>query len=187
MPSQINRPAYKRLIDENIEWLRKQPRTLEREHIIAIVEDSINWYYDPDETPTRPDPAWRVTLTKLPPLSTEFAKVISKDKFDTAREHKQGVTGFDGVRESDQHVVIAAALRDLRLTLRRPLMWAHTREAFVSRLATLLDLAGAPGTALYDVFRGPNGQVVGTSEVLDKDWVEIVRKRVIEILNSEQP
>lgn len=35
--SVINAPAYKRLVDENIEWLLSQPRTLERDHIELIL------------------------------------------------------------------------------------------------------------------------------------------------------
>ncbi len=33
----INSPAYKKLIDENLEWLMKMPRTLERDHIEQVL------------------------------------------------------------------------------------------------------------------------------------------------------
>lgn len=33
MPCELNLQAWRKLIDENIEWLLKQPRTLERDHI----------------------------------------------------------------------------------------------------------------------------------------------------------
>lgn len=36
----INSPAYKKLIDENLEWLLKMPRTLERDHI----EQVLRWH-----------------------------------------------------------------------------------------------------------------------------------------------
>lgn len=45
MGTNMNSDAYRKLIDEDLEWLNKQPRTLEREHIKQIVEDSINLYY----------------------------------------------------------------------------------------------------------------------------------------------
>lgn len=35
----LNRPAYERLFNEDIEWLLRQPRTLEREHI----RDCLRW------------------------------------------------------------------------------------------------------------------------------------------------
>lgn len=37
MSLQLNRAAFQRLIDEDIEWLLRQPATLEREHIQAIL------------------------------------------------------------------------------------------------------------------------------------------------------
>jgi len=40
MPIRMNREAYEKLIAENLEWLEKQPRTLEREHVIQIVRQS---------------------------------------------------------------------------------------------------------------------------------------------------
>jgi hypothetical protein len=46
MSGKITRQAYEKLIAENIEWLKAQPRTLERERIIKVLEDSISWYYD---------------------------------------------------------------------------------------------------------------------------------------------
>ncbi len=33
----INSTAYRKLIDENIEWLLSQPRTLERDHIEIVL------------------------------------------------------------------------------------------------------------------------------------------------------
>ncbi len=38
--SVINSPAYKKLIDENLEWLMTMPRTLERDHI----EQVLRWH-----------------------------------------------------------------------------------------------------------------------------------------------
>jgi len=45
MGTTMNKSTYEAMIKENIEWLKKQPRTLEREHIIQIVEQSVNFYY----------------------------------------------------------------------------------------------------------------------------------------------
>lgn len=47
MPSKMNRKAYEELIQEDLKWLKKQPRTLEREHIIEIVKSSPDREYGP--------------------------------------------------------------------------------------------------------------------------------------------
>lgn len=38
--TRLNRHAYQRLINEDLEWLSRQPRSLEREHIEVIVRQS---------------------------------------------------------------------------------------------------------------------------------------------------
>lgn len=38
MSMRMNRRAYQKLIDGDMEWLMKQPRTLEREHIEIILK-----------------------------------------------------------------------------------------------------------------------------------------------------
>lgn len=48
MSGKLTRDAFKRLIAEDIEWLRQFPNTLERRHIEAVLEDSIHRYYDQD-------------------------------------------------------------------------------------------------------------------------------------------
>lgn len=50
--NRLNRPAYEKLIAENIEWLKTMPRTLERDHILVVLQDSPNVYYGyPTPTP----------------------------------------------------------------------------------------------------------------------------------------
>lgn len=41
----LNKSAYTKLIEEDIEWLLKQPRTLEREHIVAVLKESVESFY----------------------------------------------------------------------------------------------------------------------------------------------
>ena len=41
----INREAYQKLIDEDIEWLLKQPRRLERDHIVSVLKNSVERLY----------------------------------------------------------------------------------------------------------------------------------------------
>lgn len=45
MTTALNRTAYHQLVDEDVAWLEKQPRTLERDHVIQIVKDSVRCYY----------------------------------------------------------------------------------------------------------------------------------------------
>lgn len=40
MGTTLNRDAYEKLIAEDIEWLMKQPRTLERDHIAKVLRRS---------------------------------------------------------------------------------------------------------------------------------------------------
>lgn len=49
MPLKLNKPAYVKLIKEDLEWLLQQPRTLERDHIEDVLNWSINATY-PTET-----------------------------------------------------------------------------------------------------------------------------------------
>lgn len=45
MGMMMNRESYERLIKEDIVWLNTMPRTLERDHIRDVLEDSINIIY----------------------------------------------------------------------------------------------------------------------------------------------
>lgn len=48
----LNKLGYQQLIDEDIAWLEKIPRTLEREHIIAVLKASVEHEYptrEPDD------------------------------------------------------------------------------------------------------------------------------------------
>lgn len=42
MPTELNQAAYVRLMDEDIEWLLRQPRSLERDH----TEQCLKWLRD---------------------------------------------------------------------------------------------------------------------------------------------
>lgn len=37
----VNKPAYKRMLDEDIQWLSSQSRSLERDHIQMILEQEL--------------------------------------------------------------------------------------------------------------------------------------------------
>jgi hypothetical protein len=46
METKLNKTSYQKLIDEDIIWLLNQPRTLEREHIEAVLKDSVDIWYN---------------------------------------------------------------------------------------------------------------------------------------------
>jgi hypothetical protein len=50
MSMRMNRAGYEAAVKEDIEWLLKQPRTLEREHVIAILVASVEHEYPPLRT-----------------------------------------------------------------------------------------------------------------------------------------
>lgn len=41
----INRPAFQSLMDGNLEWLMRQPKSLERDHIAMLIKDAPMMYY----------------------------------------------------------------------------------------------------------------------------------------------
>ena len=45
MGMKVNREAYQKLIDEDIEWLLNQPRSLERDHIVSVLKNSVERIY----------------------------------------------------------------------------------------------------------------------------------------------
>lgn len=42
----MNLYTFTKLVKEDIDWLLKQPRSLERDHILAILEQAPRIYYD---------------------------------------------------------------------------------------------------------------------------------------------
>lgn len=46
MSGPVNRSTFERLIAEDIEWLERQPDTLERRHILAILRESPRYIYE---------------------------------------------------------------------------------------------------------------------------------------------
>lgn len=42
----MNLQAFEKLVAEDVEWLLKQPRTLERDHILHILQAAPQMYYD---------------------------------------------------------------------------------------------------------------------------------------------
>ena len=42
----LNRAAYERLIEEDVAEIMKLPRTLERDHAVAVLRESVKLQYD---------------------------------------------------------------------------------------------------------------------------------------------
>ncbi len=50
MSLKMNREAYEKMIDEDIEALNmRMPDSLEKDHIVCVLKDSINTYYEPQK------------------------------------------------------------------------------------------------------------------------------------------
>lgn len=49
MSIQICREAYQELIDGDLQWLLKQPESLERDHIEAVLRKSVELLYGKEE------------------------------------------------------------------------------------------------------------------------------------------
>lgn len=61
MAGRLNRWGYQQLIDGNIEWLMKQPRSLERDHILMILQKAVEYEYGPGPNdPDKPIAGYRV-------------------------------------------------------------------------------------------------------------------------------
>ncbi len=48
MSMRMTRREYERLVAENIAWLKTMPRTLERDHILTILDEAVRYEYDSD-------------------------------------------------------------------------------------------------------------------------------------------
>lgn len=44
MGMKVNREVYQKLIDEDIEWVQKQHRSLERDHIVNVLKTVLSEY-----------------------------------------------------------------------------------------------------------------------------------------------
>jgi hypothetical protein len=54
MAGTMNKATYEKVIAQDVEWLEKQPRTLEREHILKVLEWAVRYEYD-FKAPLRPN------------------------------------------------------------------------------------------------------------------------------------
>jgi hypothetical protein len=75
MSMKMNQSAYQKLIDEDLAWLLQKPRTLERDHIAAVLRYSIKMHYPepPDKAEsTLPPRSWRkVCICRTKDLANE--------------------------------------------------------------------------------------------------------------------
>lgn len=70
----LNRSAYQQLFDEDIEWVLKQPRTLERDHVV----DCLRWLREhrPDD-----DGSYEVKLEeKIAELQAGIADLATRSE-----------------------------------------------------------------------------------------------------------
>lgn len=48
MSSRLTRAAYTDLINEDIEWLLRMPRSLERDHVLMVLKEAVRYEYGPE-------------------------------------------------------------------------------------------------------------------------------------------
>ena len=77
-----------------------------------------------------------------------------------------------------------AVRRMLSITLQRPFMWAATREAYVARLSTLLDVLGHDGRQLYRALPHDGPVLLDPGTPLDAEWAKILAEHTHQILEG---
>ena len=53
MNMRMTRDAYEEIVRQDLEWLRRQPRSLERDHIVVVLEHSVRTEYPRSEVPVK--------------------------------------------------------------------------------------------------------------------------------------
>lgn len=75
MGTKLNKETYKKLINADLDMLSKLPHSLEKDHIICVLKDSVNFYYQPCEG------------KKLVTLLRWFSEIIINNPTMEARRH----------------------------------------------------------------------------------------------------
>lgn len=114
MVMRLNREAYAKLIAENITWLDKQPRSLEREHIRQILLKVVEYEYGPAPV----DESWP------PPAVATSTEGIGVGRAATATKRSGdgiGIGRTSEARDGDTgHRLTAPQIRELRAQVREP-------------------------------------------------------------------
>src|SRR5688500_11977665 len=86
MPTTINRQAFRQAIEEDMRWLLRQPRTLERDHIELILKRAEEQYYGPEESADEP----------VESVRDQYAECQCGHVFWLHFKNKRNVTGCSG-------------------------------------------------------------------------------------------
>ncbi len=129
MGTTLNRSAYEKLVAEDIEWLLRQPRTLERDHIEQILRDSPQRLYPPARTLRQLE-----SLREAPPgsclaLAQDILargmrgygdRLLTADDaahhaaWSPASGHKRGWRVTRGIAPMEEHVTASGKVRFFR-------------------------------------------------------------------------
>ena len=93
MSAKLNWPAWQKLLEENVEWLRRQPRTLERDHLIMLVTQARVRYTTRNRSPGLPHD---------PPTQKERETTMSDEEYEVGADP-----------DEDMSVMLEAADADL--------------------------------------------------------------------------
>ena len=104
MPTKMNRKAYEELVREDLEWLRWQIMTLERDHVIAIVEASADLIYG--ESGAVAPSSWKNSF-KLPGSDREQSSLstayVAELEATVAAFRESESTACDRLPDPDEH------------------------------------------------------------------------------------
>ena len=92
MPTTLNKAAYQELIDGNIEWLLKQPRSLERHHI----EVCLVWCREHNYSITELTEQLEQAKARIAELSAIVDKLRNSELTVTRWEADEYIMLFDG-------------------------------------------------------------------------------------------
>lgn len=96
MSMRMTRREYERLVAENIAWLKTMPRTLERDHILTILDEAVRYEYDSDYARGVADERARVVADLrrkaniVSALSKAFAVSTARALRDRADRYERG-------------------------------------------------------------------------------------------------
>lgn len=91
----LNRQAFQRLVDEDLEWLLKQPRTLEREHVAEILKAAPELYYGLIDWAQSQGQSHHKLAGQNPNLSATH-NALSSAYFELAKELRTRLHGTGG-------------------------------------------------------------------------------------------
>ncbi len=141
--STLTRAAYEKMIAENREWLSRQPRTLEREHVDLILQRSADHEYgeastlraqlaETERRLTESREAESLVSTRLAAVESKFERFVKGTTEEELRCHGlASLTALGNAEHRAEDAEAACAARDEALRQFTAVMicnWTHNEE-----------------------------------------------------------